>query len=281
MMGLESCHAGTALLSLLLFELPGSELLFAASELLRGGMVGATRLVHAVVHIMFMAVSLAVGWTIAAWCTGNGARSGVAWTVTAAQCASNVSRDGWSWSDLGVNALELLPLSLSFFVLVGVRPRELPCLVGCVVATMLLEFALSNGGASVPIPTFVSNAAVLFAGATLGCAHEYVAGPSHLLVLVPIIVLLAPGAGAFKAVLASINGSAPGGAALAPPAADAWFELLMQGVSFGVGEAMAGCLWGGLLARRAAERAKPTAVALSSSTTPGYCPVRLARCASL
>ena len=42
-----------------------------------------------------------------------------------------------------------------------------------------------------------------------------------------------------------------------------------------------GCLWGGLLARRAAERAKPTAVALSSSTTPGYCPVRLARCASL
>ena len=54
---LDACHAATATLSLLLFELPGSELLFGATELKRGNLVGATRLVHAVVLTMFMAVA--------------------------------------------------------------------------------------------------------------------------------------------------------------------------------------------------------------------------------
>lgn len=190
--------------------------------------------------------------------------------------------------------MQLVPLEVSFFVLLGVSVREMPSAAGLLLLTMLLQFFLSHS--ALPLPGPVSNAATLFVGTALGCAHEYVHGTSHLIVLLPTIVLLAPGATVLKAVLASIDASAPGtapggdgdgahlraptaqhlrvGAAESPPT-DAWFELLMLAVSFAVGEAIAHHLWAPALSRRAAARAEATAVALSDSKA--VCPVRLAR----
>ena len=104
--------------------------------------------------------------------------------------------------------MQLVPLEVSFFVLLGVSVREMPSAAGLLLLTMLLQFFLSHS--ALPLPGPVSNAATLFVGTALGCAHEYVHGTSHLIVLLPTIVLLAPGATVLKAVLASIDASAPG-----------------------------------------------------------------------
>ncbi|EOD08720.1 hypothetical protein EMIHUDRAFT_459950 [Emiliania huxleyi CCMP1516] len=268
---LDACHAATATLSLLLFELPGSELLFGATELKRGNLVGATRLVHAVVLTMFMAVALALGWCLAALPISRLAPSPPPnpWLPAAAPCSGGATAE--LWPALLQNGLQLLPLEVSFFVLLGVSVREMPSAAGLLLLTMLLQFFLSHS--ALPLPGPVSNAATLFVGTALGCAHEYVHGTSHLIVLLPTIVLLAPGATVLKARAPTAQHLRVGAAE--PPPTDAWFELLMLAVSFAVGEAIAHHLWAPALSRRAAARAEATAVALSDSKA--VCPVRLAR----
>ena len=280
-MGLSDCHSATAFLSLLLFELPGSELLFGASELKRGAMVGVTRLLNAICTTMFMALTLAVGWSATAPLVSRFAPEGDPealnpWVFPGSQCPERQVPSSSLPSSILRNSLQLLPLEMCFFILVGIRPRNVLAPFVCVTATMALAYYLAHAG--LPLAPYVSNTIALFVGANLGFAHEYFSpiGLSHQVVLLPITVLLAPGAGAFKAVVAAINASCSGGSKAVM--SDALFDLMMQGVSFAVGESLAHSLWASALANRAAKNAHATAVGLSSSKT--VCPIRLMRVVS-
>mmetsp|Transcript_22 Transcript_22/g.60 ORF Transcript_22/g.60 Transcript_22/m.60 type:complete len:562 (+) Transcript_22:402-2087(+) len=276
-LGLDTCHSTTAFLSLLLFELPGSELLFGASEVKRGAMVGVTRLLNAVVTTMFMAVSLSAGWSAAAPLVSRFApQEGDPydpWTIPAEVCPQQAS------ASLGEALLRrsthLLPLGLCFFVLVGIRPTNIPLPLICVVATLLLSGCLPLL-TELPLDSYVSNAISLFVGANLSYLHEYFSptGLSHQAVQLPITVLLAPGAGAFRAVVQAIDAASPGGSPAGPPG-DALFQLMMQGVSFAIGEKVAHSLWASALSRRASSRATATAICLSNVRS--VCPVKLAK----
>jgi len=54
-------------------------------------------------------------------------------------------------------------------------------------------------------PSYVADVVVTSVGTHLGCAVEYATGMSHVEVIVPIVVILAPGAGALQPVIASVN----------------------------------------------------------------------------
>lgn len=271
-LGLSSCHAATAFLSLLLFELPGSELLFGASEVKRGAMVGVTRLLNAVVTTMFMAVALAIGWNAAAPFVARFAPGDESpWTIPASTCPED---PGVSlWQGLLRNSMYLFPLSLCFFVLVGIRPLNVLLPLVCVVATLMVAYCLSHAG--LPLDGYVSNAISLFIGTNLSYLHEYFSptGLSHQVVQLPVTVLLAPGAGAFKAVVKAINAASPG--CSVPAANDALFELMMQGASFAIGEKVAHSLWASALVSRASNRARATAIGLSNLHS--VCPARLSK----
>ncbi|KAK3281639.1 hypothetical protein CYMTET_10580 [Cymbomonas tetramitiformis] len=244
----DNCHNGTIFTAILLIDLPGSELLFAARELKKGNIVGAPRMINAIVTIMYMAMSITLGWQISAYFINNIHHS-KPWVVDIDSCAPMT---GW-WM---ANAVMMVPLELCFFTVLGIRIRNMFAPGLAVIATMCMNAVWQRHFPDEE--SYIANAIVTFVGTNLGCGFEYMTGGSHVQILLPIIVILAPGAGALVKVMHQINGDGTN---------DAWFDLLMQGVSFALGQTLAAELWGPALHTKAAVRVDKTAKDLSSKQT--------------
>ena len=110
---------------------------------------------------------------------------------------------------------------MSFLVYTGIRVRDWPFPLGCAVLSLTFNELLHHY--FVHLPAYVDNALVgaraasparptllltgrrpaAFLGTFLSCTYEYLTGKSHLLGVLPLIVLLAPGAGGLLTVRAA------------------------------------------------------------------------------
>jgi hypothetical protein len=97
---------------------------------------------------------------------------------------------------------------------------------------------------AVRLPSYCANAIVMWVAAFCACANEYATGTPTITVLVPVIVVQAPGAGALTSVLNAMNSGVLQATDSASAAiADAWFRLLMMGVTYTLGFTVALEMW--------------------------------------
>ena len=122
----------------------------------------------------------------------------------------------------------MLPFGVTVLALLGIGVGSMPAPLAGLVLTGLFTTALQ--AYATRLPSYCLNAVVMFIGAFCACANEYATGMPTVTVLVPIIVVQAPGAGAFTSVLDSMNsGMRRGDVSGHLPAlavADVWFHLL-------------------------------------------------------
>jgi len=230
---MDTCHAPIVYLSLILFRLPGSELLFAALELwtLGNPVIGASRFVYALGTVVIMALSLTLGWQLGDPTTGG--------NVPTEMCPDpdNV----WYLGGL----IYSVPFAACLLVLANVRPADMLCSV--IVATLPLTVSAALPVFLPRLPSYCQMTIAAFVGAHAACAVNYVAGVSYHNFLVPIIVLLAPGAGAMLSILASMDRDGPSNSY------DVWLDLFIKGIAYGIGVQCAIDRWGNLLAGRTAK----------------------------
>ena len=145
-----------------------------------------------------------------------------------------------------------IPFGLCNYINLGMRLREIPLCLTYFLLTVGLAGALME---YVPqFPGYIGNCLVMFLGAAFSCFHEYFAGVPYTVPMTPIFLNLAPGLPAFVAIVNQMNAMELG----QPPQGDPWLDLLMQGVTYGLGASVAIEMWRPVLARQQANRTKQT-----------------------
>lgn len=228
-LGIKRCRLPTIYISLLVSELPGSNLLLGAYELSLGNLVGASRMVRCIANVAYLGLALSMGWVV--YGIVDDPNRTEAFTLPTSWCDASASH----W--LVTSALYQLPFGLLNYVLSGMRLREIPlCLLYFVLTTTLAGALMEY----VPqFPSFVGNVLIMFLGGMFACFHEFWSGVPYTVPLTPIFLNLAPGLPALVAIVEHMNAIELGQA----PNSDPWLDLLMQGVTYGLGASLAIELW--------------------------------------
>lgn len=241
--GLPQCRSAILYLSLLCIELPGGDLLIGAYELSLGNMVGATRMVRCISTIAYLGLALSMGWIVHGFFEGADQTSDFTLPTSQADCAV-----GSNW--LQINAYNQLAYGVANSVLLGMRVREIPICLLYFIATTVLAGAVTE---FVPqFPSFVGNVIITFIGGNFACFHEFWLGVPYTVPLTPIFLNLAPGMPALVAIVEHMNAMELGQV----PQGDPWLDLLMQGVTYGLGASLAIELWRPILAAQQTKNVK-------------------------
>lgn len=172
------CHVAILFLSPLLVYLPGSELVYGTYEIKMGKtIIGASRLVSALVRCMFMALGLTIGWQFTGYnATLDASNQKLYSLVPTSRCSpfNGVGVAPW-WLVFAVYNLAML-----FPVLGGLNIHPRSFLGHYVVAyPSLLLFGALNFACPEPscgLPSYIVNAIGLFFATNLACLREYVTG---------------------------------------------------------------------------------------------------------
>lgn len=173
------CNVSVLFLSPLLVYLPGSELLYGTYEIKMGNIiVGASRLVAAVVRCIFMGLGLTIGWQFVGYnaievdAEVNGNTSSFS-LVPSARCApfTGAGVQPW-WLVFAVyNIIMLFPVLAGL----NVHPRGFfgPYAVAY---PSLLVFGALNFAFEHSLPSYIVNAIGLFIATNLACLREFMTG---------------------------------------------------------------------------------------------------------
>jgi uncharacterized membrane protein YjjB (DUF3815 family) len=219
-----------------LIYLPGTELINGAYEIKYGAVVsGATQLVIALVRCAFLAVGLTAGWQIfgrdAAVEAANGQYGVKASLVPADVCPGTAIP--WYY----IFALCNFPMLFHCFLSLNIRIRDMPKGFFVVYPSLLLYMAMIE---YTELPIFVTDAIGLFIATNLACFIEYKTGTPVNLSVIPMIIILAPGAPSVMSILSSMQQDLEvSGAAVT----GFWSNLALQGVSYAFGLCLALELW--------------------------------------
>jgi len=231
----EVCHVPRWWSSAMLLWLPGAELINGAYEIKYGKLIsGASQLIAALIRCAFMGVGLTIGWQLfgqnAAMSTGQKAG------VTSSLVPSDVC-PGFATPVYMIFAVYNIPMLFHCFASLNIRLRDMPYAF-VVVYPSLLAFISLNVYAE--LPQFVVNALGLFIATHLASLVEYVKGIPVNLSLVPMVIILAPGAPSVESVLASMQVDSN---VIGVKVTQFWTNLALQGVSYAFGMCLALEMW--------------------------------------
>jgi len=228
-LGRDACHYPSMYMSLLLLHVPGLQLIRAAYEIIHGSKSnGGSRMVSAVVSEMFLALVLTAAWQVFA-SDEDYAAPPSKYLVPTEKCVAPFE---W-WFAFGVLSV---PVVICLAILLNTRLGDIPLVIVLGSGSLLLLVHLS---VSFPwLPSYVVNFLTFFCASFIAMAHQYRTGATWFVSLTNTICLLAPGAAALLQTLIGLGAHESGAASFA-----AWFDMLMQGVTYATGLHFAEQLW--------------------------------------
>jgi uncharacterized membrane protein YjjP (DUF1212 family) len=260
------CNIPIIYLSPLLVYLPGSELIYGAYELQMGHMVvGASRLVHALVKCMVMACGLLIGWQFTGYNFFANVEIDNNNTTILIESGSQASfvpankcipfEESWNigpwWMVFAVWNLALLVPVLGGL---QVRVRDMPNHYIIAYITLLLFGALNFQEDCNGLTTFLVNIIGLFVATNLSCLKEFMTGVPAVSSIVPVLLVLAPGSVVVLQVLTlmQIDGNVPIIAehGTTQGSANIASYLWLLGVTYSLGMYLALAIWKPILLKR-------------------------------
>jgi len=242
------CRVTVWILSNVLIFLPGVQLIYGAYEMEFGSIVnGTSRLVAALVRVMFLVMGVTIGWQV----FGHHESGAIASLPPSIACPGDIP---W-WIISGVFNVPLL-----FFlgVLLNLRLRHMigPVVYGYL-GLLVYGFLLhTKEYGMIELPPLVSNFIGCFIAGNLGSFHEFLSGTPAILTVLPVVLVYAPGAAAVKGMLAALHSASGDLDPKGLEQANVWGDLLLQGVSYAFGMYLAGVIWRPMLRCRHKARAR-------------------------
>lgn len=234
-------------LSCMLVFLPGSQLIYGAYEIMLDSVIqGASRLVSALIRCMILAAGLTIGWQVfghnlALHHTNVRAGAAASLPPSADNCVA-----GMSWVSVfgGYN----FPMLFFAFLGLNIRVRDMlgPFSVGYVSLFVFASLIHAKDWNFVSFPMILINIFGMFIGGNLGSLHEYLTGAPSCISIIPVILMLAPGSGAVKSVLDTLQYDLGNGNVVA----SLWGNLVLDGVAYAVGLYLAAMIWRPFIRKR-------------------------------
>mmetsp|Transcript_73026 Transcript_73026/g.159692 ORF Transcript_73026/g.159692 Transcript_73026/m.159692 type:complete len:330 (-) Transcript_73026:63-1052(-) len=239
----DPCHVVSWYLACLLVFLPGSQLVYGAYEVEGGSIVtGGGRLIGAIVRCMFLALGMSLGWQV----FGHNAatpyihkRGAIASIPPREACEPGPNDIPW----LIVFGLYNFPML--FFCLVGLNCRIRAMLgpFGVAYLSLLAYISLREWN---ELPPTIVNIITVFLSGCLGAIYEYVTGTPKQVALIPVVLILAPGAGAVRDTLGGLHRSVYDDG----PNSHMWDGLVLESGSYAFGLYLAQAIWRPLIRKR-------------------------------
>lgn len=222
----DHCHFPSIIIGLHLLYVPGIQLIRAAYEVIRGSRVnGGSRMVSAVLQEMLLATGITIGWQAFAR-VQDLPRDAIAYVVPTVYC-SPAPYEWWQ-----VVFYWLTGLMTALAVILNIRLGELPIFYSLGWLALGLMFKLTS---ILPhFPSYPINALAAFVASFVAMAYQYVTMKTWFLPVTSVVCLLAPGASALLSTLQGFDQAA---------LSNAWFDMLMMGVSWAFGLHFAEQLW--------------------------------------
>eukprot|EP00441_Pelagodinium_beii_P035700 CAMPEP_0197652706 /NCGR_PEP_ID=MMETSP1338-20131121/34616_1 /TAXON_ID=43686 ORGANISM="Pelagodinium beii, Strain RCC1491" /NCGR_SAMPLE_ID=MMETSP1338 /ASSEMBLY_ACC=CAM_ASM_000754 /LENGTH=514 /DNA_ID=CAMNT_0043227643 /DNA_START=47 /DNA_END=1588 /DNA_ORIENTATION=- len=246
------CHIPRWWASALLLWLPGTELINGAYEIKYGKLIsGASQLMSALIRCAFMGVGLTIGWQFFgrdAAIVAVGGKSGVKASLVPSEVCPEMATP-WYMIFLVYN----FPMLFHCFVSLNMRLRDMPHAFLVVYPSLIAFIAISKFA---QFPSFVADAVGLFIATNLASLVEYLTGTPVNLSLVPMIIILAPGAPAVSSVLQSMQVDAH---VASVSVTGFWTNLALQGASYAFGLCLALEIWRPILHRNDQVKAQQVA----------------------
>lgn len=242
------CHVPRLWASALLIFLPGTELINGSYEIKYGNLNnGAAKLVGALARCAFLGGGLTLGWQVfghnAAMTEVGGAHGVKASLVPSEVCAGTGIR--WEIIFTVIN----FPMLFHCFASLNMRIADIWKAFVVVYPSLIAFMALVMQG---PFPSFVNDILGLFIATNLACFMEYKTGTPVNVSVIPMIIILAPGAPSVMSIL----GSMQKGYVANNSMQSFWNNLALQGVSYAIGLCLALELWRPLVHRKNQVRAR-------------------------
>jgi hypothetical protein len=240
-------------LSPLLVYLPGSELIYGAYETIKGHpVVGASRLVAALVRCMVMASGLTIGWQFTGYnlfadvVDETGVTASLVPTDKCPPFREEQNVGPWWVVFALINLIMLIPVQAGL----QTRPRDMIVQYSIAYVSLILfgamNFAGPDGG-DLGIPSLIVNIIGLFVATNLACLTEYITMVPAVTSIIPVLLVLAPGSvvvlDLLKLIQVDNNVSGVGNEEVTS-------KLWMLGVSYALGMYIALALWKPILSKR-------------------------------
>jgi len=248
------CHVPRLWASALLLFLPGTELINGAYEIKYGNVVnGATQLVCALVRCAFLGGGLTLGWQVfghnAASAAVDGADGVKASLVPADVCDGSNGGPAFAIPWEIIFTVYNFPMLFHCFASLNIRVMDIWKAFIVVYPSLIAFIAISTHG---KLPSFVVDMLGLFIAGNLASLMEYTTGTPVNLSVVPMIIILAPGAPSVMSILGSMQSGYVEGLHVA----SFWNNLALQGASYAIGLCLALEIWRPLVHRKNQVRAR-------------------------
>ena len=253
---MEQCKASYIMFGTLIIWLPGAQLIYGVHELRLGAVTnGATRLTKGLVNAILISIFLTFGWQFLGrnWeteATFEGERTNlygkegpISSLPPSITCASTDATDNWLLASAGMT----IPLQCFALIFYQIRLRDWPgpFLVGW--STYAVQGLLGSwcSPSTCSLPGYVQTLLVAIWASSAACFFELTTDAPLWSSLIPVILILAPGAGAVKAVLGSFHRSEGDGES---STYTLWESLVLEGATYAAGFLIAMEFWLPLLA---------------------------------
>lgn len=263
---MDLCLLPGVYLAIILFFLPGVELIYGGSEMINGYSVGVTRLFMAIHETMYMGCSLFLGWTC----------------VTSSPMPTHWPCPGglpWYLGENGLFSVALLVCSMILFgvqkkikfIVVGALGIKFTLLAGEYLGEILPSGAMQNEFFQQPLSMAIACA--------IASTVDLLFGQSYQAVLIPIMVIRAPNIPALLAVMTGVEGMhelvtsknmAEAQIQLLLATSFCLFTLLMNAASYSIGIQTSMVFWQPVLAAKSRARASVAGLTWTASAEKSY-----------